>query len=56
MIRNNKVTTILQREGEELDIEMYPVSPSGLFIDNGSLYVCDPFARRIYMISVKEKN
>ncbi len=54
MIRNNKVTTILQREGEELDIEMYPVSPRGLFIDNGSLYVCDPFARRVYVLKLED--
>ena len=54
MIRNNKVTTILQREGEQLDIEMYPVSPRGLFIEGNSLYICDPFARRVYLLQISD--
>lgn len=53
-VYNGMVETILVADDSKLSTT--PVSPTGLYVWEDSLYVCDPFARRIYMISVKEKN
>lgn len=49
-IRNGVVETILSQKDEALEIG--PVSPTGLYIYEGHLYVCDSFSRRIYIISI----
>ncbi len=49
-IRNGKVDTILSPSDDVLSTS--PVSPTGMYICDGNLYVCDYFARMIYSIPV----
>lgn len=47
-IQKNKVETILKMDGEELTT--FPISPIGMCYEGDQLYVCDPFARRVYIL------
>ena len=47
-IKNGKVDTIL--EMLEDGLTTYPVNPVGMCYQDGTLYVCDPFSRRVYII------
>lgn len=47
-VKNGMVDTIMtQSEGK---LETYPVSPTGMLVKDGILYVCDPFSRRVYVM------
>lgn len=47
-IKNGKVDTIMSMLAEGLTT--YPVSPVGMCYEDGTLYVCDPYSRRVYII------
>ena len=47
-IKDGNVETILKLDDEKL--VTYPLSPVGTCYQDGKLYVCDPFARRVYVI------
>lgn len=47
-VKDGMVDTIMtQNEGK---LETYPVSPAGMLMKDGVLYVCDPFSRRVYIM------
>lgn len=48
-VKNGMVDTVLSADDKELTTS--PVSPTGLFYQDGTVYVCDPFARKIYYIA-----
>lgn len=45
-IRDGQVTTILSRDPSDATI-LYPAAPTGLLIQNGTLYISDAFARKL---------
>lgn len=45
-IQDGEVTTLYARNVEDLDA-LYPISPVGLLIADGRLYVCDTFAQKV---------
>ena len=47
-IKNGKVETILRLDDDELTT--FPISPVGICCEGDKLYVCDPFARRVYIL------
>lgn len=48
--QNGVVTTLARRDAGDLN-SFIPSSPVGLAVHGGELYVCDSFARRIFVIS-----
>ena len=49
-IRNGQVDTlVMQTFG---DLRTYPVAPRGLLVMNGTLYICDNFSHKIFMINL----
>lgn len=50
-VKDGVVDTILTAEEKKLTTS--PVSPTSLLVDEEYLYVCDPFARRVYRIEIK---
>ncbi|MBQ8138346.1 MAG: hypothetical protein IJ195_02700 [Lachnospiraceae bacterium] len=51
VVKDGKVDTILRPTDEIL--ETGPVSPTGMCICDGYLYVCDNFSREIYIVPIK---
>ena len=51
-ISEGRVTTILAQQTDTL--ESWPVSPMGLCLQDGKLYVCDRFSRRVYVLTLDE--
>lgn len=49
-IHDGVVTTMVRRDESDLDA-VIPVSPVGLMLHGGQLYVCDSFARKVFVIS-----
>lgn len=49
-IKNGQVTTLVRRDESDLD-SYIPVSPVGLTLHGDQLYVCDSFARKVFVIS-----
>ena len=49
-IKNGQVTTLVRRDESDLD-SYIPVSPVGLTLHGNQLYVCDSFARKVFVIS-----
>lgn len=47
-IKGGRVETILKLNDGKL--VTYPLSPVGMCFEDGKLYVCDPFARRVYVL------
>jgi streptogramin lyase len=47
-IRNGSVDTLLAPD--PADPRTYPVSPTGLVVSDGVLYVCDAYSRKLFMI------
>ena len=52
-IRDGVVTTLALRDESDLDA-FIPVSPAGLTVRGDRLYVCDSFARKIFVISLAQ--
>ena len=52
-IKNGVVDTLLVRDMGELTADV-PVSPTGMMILDGKLYVCDSFARRVLVIDLDQ--
>ena len=46
-IQSGEVKTLFARNKDEMSASL--VSPSGLFLQQDKLYICDPFARQIYI-------
>ena len=49
-IKNGAVSTLAHRDESDLDA-FIPTSPVGLMVHGGRLYVCDSFARKVFVIS-----
>ena len=49
-IRNGTVDTLLMPD--PVNPRAYPVSPAGLCVFGDSLYVCDPYSRKLFIISL----
>ena len=45
-IQNGRVTTLLSRDPRDLKT-LFPVSPTGLLVQGDTLYISDPFARKL---------
>lgn len=52
-IKNGVVDTLLVRDMGELTADV-PVSPAGMMILDGKLYVCDSFARRVFTVDLEQ--
>ena len=50
MIKSGTVSTLAVRDPAQLSGDM--ISPVGLLLQGGSLYVCDPFVRKIFVLAV----
>ena len=50
-VKDGVVDTIFSAEEKKLTTS--PVSPTSLLVDEEYLYVCDPFARRVYKLEIK---
>ena len=50
-IRNGTVSTLARRDMDDLEF-FIPTSPVGLTVYGGQLYVCDSFARKVFVISL----
>ena len=50
-IKNKKVETVIASDSKDLTSKL--VSPVGLMIHKGDLYICDNFARQIYKYTLK---
>ena len=53
MLKDGMVTTLLMADMNALD--QYPSNPQGMLYTDGVLYVCDPYANKIYTIDVGEQ-
>ena len=49
-IHDGVVTTMVRRDESDLDA-VIPISPVGLIVHGDQLYVCDSFARKVFVIS-----
>ena len=52
-IKNGMVTTLAIRDGSDLN-SFIPISPMGLAVHGDQLYVCDNFARKVFIISLRQ--
>jgi len=52
MLKDGAVTTLLMADMEALD--QYPSHPQGMLYADGMLYVCDPYANKVYTVNVGE--
>ena len=52
-IKNGVVTTLAHRDESDLNT-FIPTSPVGLAVRGDQLYVCDSFARRVFVISLEQ--
>ncbi len=51
MVKNGAVSTLVIRKPE--DLEMFsPISPVGILLVENELYVCDNFARKVFVVSL----
>jgi len=48
MLKDGVVSTLLMADLEALD--QYPSNPQGMLYEDGILYVCDPYANKIYTV------
>ena len=47
-IKNGRVDTLIAQSDE--DPESVPVSPMGLLVSGGTLYICDSFSRKAFTV------
>ena len=50
-IKNGVVTTVAHRDESDLSV-LIPTSPVGLAVCGDQLYVCDSFARKVFVVSL----
>lgn len=48
-IKDGQVTTLAARDVTNLQ-SFFPISPSGLLVQGKRLYICDPFARKLFIL------
>ncbi len=46
-IKNGTVTTLVARDLQQVDSSL--TSPTGLLVQDNKLYICDPFARKVFV-------
>lgn len=51
MVKNGMVSTLAVRKAEDLE-KFSPVSPVGILIVEDELYICDNFARKVFVLSL----
>ena len=52
-VKDDQVTTLYARDVKDLEA-FYPVSPMCMLIAENGLYVCDPFARTLLLLSLQD--
>ncbi len=50
MVKANQVTTLFQKDASKL--VQYPIAPRGLLVQDGVLYVCDAYAKKVITIKL----